>query len=221
MKQFKAIFWDNDGTLVNTEPLYVEAIQQIFDEIGYEGNAEELYLRYTISQGRHVWDPVAEALNLSEEQIEELREKRDRNYEKLIAQKVHILDGVEKTLSTLHKKFPMALVTCAQGKHVKTIHEQTGFFQYFDFIIAHEDFEHTKPHPDPYLRAAQKMGVDPADCLVIEDSERGVNSAKSAGMTCFAIPVDLSHKGDFSRADRVLKNAKEILNILHISPEKN
>jgi HAD superfamily hydrolase (TIGR01509 family) len=212
MKPFKAIFWDNDGTLVNTEPLYVKAIQQVFDDIGYtEKPAKELYLYYTISRGRHVWEPLLEKMNFSENDIQKFRRKRDNYYEKYISRDIKVLDGVKETLSVLHSQIPMAMVTCAQKKHVKAIHKQTGLLPYFDFIIAYEDFTHTKPHPESYLQAATKMNIDPSECLAIEDSERGVVSAKNAGMTCFAIPADLSREGDFSQADKLFNRASDIL----------
>ncbi|MCF7917993.1 HAD family phosphatase [Candidatus Gracilibacteria bacterium] len=215
-QQFKAILWDNDGILVNTEPLYAQAVQQVFDRIGFVGDAEELYKHYTIRLGTHVWDPVQKQLALSEEDVDELRQERDKNYEILLDQGAPIIPHTEEVLKKLRPYFSMGIVTSCQRKHLEIIHTQTGFFQYFDFRIAREDFVQTKPNPEPYLLAFKKVEALHAtplqknEILVIEDSERGVISAKEAGMTCFAIPTSLTKDTDLSRADRILESIEEL-----------
>ncbi|MFP6639027.1 MAG: HAD-IA family hydrolase, partial [Myxococcota bacterium] len=69
---------------------------------------------------------------------------------------------------------------------------------------------HFKPHPEPYLLAAERLGVDPGRCVVVEDSERGLQAAVAAGMSCVAIPNQMTRVGDFSRADRVITSLREL-----------
>lgn len=227
MKQYRAIFWDNDGILVDTEPLYAQAVQQVFDRLGFSADAEKLYLEYTVRQGRHVWDQIREKLNLSESQINDLRAERDENYETLLSQEIPIIPGAKEVLLQLKSSsLSLVLVTSCLRHHLDMIHEKTGFFDFFDFILAREDFAHSKPHPEPYETAFQKLKqrnnskISKSDILVIEDSERGLLSAKEAGLECWVIPTKFTQNMDFSRADKRLHSIREVPSLLGIMPQQ-
>jgi beta-phosphoglucomutase len=86
-----------------------------------------------------------------------------------------------------------------------------GLFTYFPVITGGDEVKHGKPAPDVYLLSCKKLELKPEECLAFEDSEYGLRSAKSAGLTCFAIPSEFSVKQDFSQADKVFKNLKEVV----------
>jgi len=216
-KKFRAIFWDNDGILVDTEPFYAEAVQQVFDRIGCSDDAKKMYLEVGIVQGKSVWPIVAEKMGLSEKEAESLRLEAHRNYQNIILErKYFLLPEVKETVKSLHEHYPMAIVTSSHRDNFDILHKEKEILPYFRFVLTREDFTHTKPHPEPYLMALQKMrefvpSLRADECLAIEDSERGVISACDAGMTVWAIPTEFTRGLDFSRADRVLANTKEIL----------
>ncbi|HTU61915.1 MAG TPA: HAD-IA family hydrolase, partial [Polyangiales bacterium] len=81
---------------------------------------------------------------------------------------------------------------------------RTTLTQYFELILVREDYNASKPDPEPYLTAVDRLQLQAADCLVIEDSQRGLTAAKAAGLTCWVIPSDLTRDSDFSAADRKL-----------------
>jgi len=92
--------------------------------------------------------------------------------------------------------------------------EKTGLRRFFSFFITEQDVKNLKPHPEPYLKAVDLSGCSKEQCLVLEDSYRGVQSAKAAGLTCYAIPDVLTKVQDFSVADKVLGGISEVPEIV-------
>ena len=196
--RFDAIFFDNDGILVDTEPLFFQATQEILATVGVDLSVD-LYHDWTMRQGRTVFQLVSEK-GITDEEILALRRVRGARYNALIREGVRVLDGVRETIDALRGARPKAIVTSSSRDHFDEIHAQTDLLPHFEFVLADGDYARHKPHPDPYLAAAERMGVDPARCLAIEDTERGLVSATDAGMQCVAIPNELTAGADFSRA---------------------
>jgi len=205
---FDAIFFDNDGILVDTEPLFLRATQEILATVGVNLTAED-YHEISMRWGGTVFD-LATARGISDDEIRSLRRRRSRRYSELIDRGVRIFDGVAQTLERLHGVLPMAVVTTSDRGHFDRIHRQTDLIRHFDFVIAQGDYSHEKPHPEPYLVAAARIGVAPERCLAIEDTERGLRSATAAGMCCIAIPNELSKAGNFKEARMVLDSMCEL-----------
>jgi HAD superfamily hydrolase (TIGR01509 family) len=164
-------------------------------------------------RGRNLFD-LASARGVSDDEILRLRVLRGRRYSELIDEGVRVLEGVSETLERLHGSVPMAIVTSSDRDHFDRIHTQTGLTRFFDFILADGDYTHHKPHPEPYMVAAARMDIMPERCLVIEDTERGLASATTAGMSCIAIPNELSKTGNFKAAHTVLNSMSELPKLL-------
>lgn len=213
--RFDAVFFDNDGVLVDTEPLFLRATQEILATVGIE-LADEVYHDLTMRQGRTVFE-LATAKGITDAEILELRRVRGHRYDDLIREGVRVFDGVVDTLDALAGVRRSAIVTSSSRDHFETIHAQTNLVPYFEFVVADGDYPRHKPFPDPYRVGAERMGVDPARSLAIEDTERGVVAAVDAGMTCVAIPNDLTRDADFSRAAVVLESMAELPDWLGIS----
>jgi HAD superfamily hydrolase (TIGR01509 family) len=205
----RAIFWDNDGVLVDTEGLYYAATQQILSSVGVVLSKEQ-YIELILVQGKGAWHLVRE-LGIPSEQVDRLRKKRDALYATLLKRNSRVIDGVEETLASLHGRYVMGVVTSSKREHFELIHRTSGLLQYFDFILTGGDYKKFKPDPEPYLLAVEKSGLRKDECVAIEDSERGLRSAKSAGIHCFIIPTELTQTGDFSQADKILSNIKDVL----------
>lgn len=198
LDRYDAIFFDNDGILVDTEPLFFRATREILTTVGIDLEVT-LYHDWTMRQGRTVFELVSEK-GISDEEILRMRRIRGARYDALIREGVRVLDGVHETMAALRNVRPKAIVTSSSRDHFDEIHAQTGLVPDFEFVLADGDYARHKPHPDPYLLAAKRMGVDPSRCLAIEDTERGLVSATDAGMACVAIPNELTRGADFSRA---------------------
>jgi len=211
---FDAILFDNDGILVDTEPLFLQATQEILATVDVILTADE-YHEISMRQGRAVFN-LAEARGVSDDEIRVLRTSRNRRYSELIDQGVRIFDGVAETLERLHGILPMAIVTSSDREHFDRIHKQTELIRFFDFVLTAGEYAHHKPHPEPYLAAASRIGAAPDRCLVIEDTERGVRSATTAGMSCIVIPNELSKAGNFENAHTILHSMRELTSLLGI-----
>lgn len=210
--KFSTIFWDSDGTLVDTEEPYFKVTQEVMKEVGID-LTRDWYVNEQLKKGTSAFD-LARDLGQSDASIQALRKKKDELYLESLKTGVRVMEGVFRTLEALHGKIPMGIVTTSRKVNFDQIMASTGLAKYFDFFILREDVVHEKPDPEPYLKAWEKSGFAKEECLVIEDTERGVTSAKAAGLACFAIPNALSKDNDFSKADRILKNLEEILEFI-------
>jgi HAD superfamily hydrolase (TIGR01509 family) len=204
--------WDNDGVLVDTEHLFFRATSEIFGGSGIEVT-RELYVDYAMRHGRSLFELMA-ARGVGEEEIRRIRSRRDDRYTQLLREGVEVMPGVRETLASLQGQLPMAIVTASGREHFELIHAGLGLLRHFEFVLADGDYARHKPEPDPYLAAARRLGLDPSDCIAVEDSERGLRAAVAAGMRCLVVPSGFSAGGDFSAADRVLDSASDIPNVL-------
>jgi HAD superfamily hydrolase (TIGR01509 family) len=204
----RAIFWDNDGVLVDTEKLYFQATRELLQRAGVT-LTEALFRRISLQEGRSAFDLALEK-GVSQRQIDRLHEERNRRYTELVEEGVRILDGVEETLAKLSGRVLQAIVTSSRRSHFDAIHAGTGLRSHFDFILTREDYLLSKPDPEPYRLAVTRSGFRPEECLVVEDSERGLRAAFAAGIRCIVVPNDLTRGGEFAGAWRVLPSCREI-----------
>lgn len=208
----KAIFWDNDGVLVDTERLYFQATQETLESVGIVLDREH-YVEFFLRQGRGAWH-LLEARGVGAAEIERLRNRRNDLYSELLDREACAIEGVSGTLEALHRKYVMGVVTSSRRDHFDIIHSRCNLLQYFDFVLTAADFDRVKPHPDPYLLAIERSGAGKNECIAIEDSERGLQAATQAGIRCIVIPTALTRGGDFSRAWCVLDSVTEVPQIL-------
>ena len=212
MKKVKAVFLDNDGVLVDTECLYFEANRVVYSRFGIE-LTEECYIENFLKNSKGAWHLFKEK-GFTEERISQLREGRNRIYLKLLEEKAGAIDGAENVLKQLYGKKIIGVVTSSRKDHFEIIHKKTGFNKYFDFVLTSDDYEHTKPNPEPYIKAIEKSGMNKEECIAVEDSERGLRAALAAGIRCYVIPTHLTKNSDFTGAEKVLKNIDEIIPII-------
>lgn len=208
----RAVFWDNDGVLVDTEPLYYQATRDTMATVGIE-LTEEQYYQFFLVENCGAFH-LARDKGLSESVIDELRDARNAKYNDLLKTSPVAIAGVEQVLQRMKGKFVMGIVTSSHREHFDTTHRHTTLAQYVDFVLTSEDYSVTKPDPAPYLAAIQRSGCRPEECLVVEDSERGLIAATRAGLKCVVIPRNLTRRGDFRAAYRVLDDISELSELL-------
>jgi HAD superfamily hydrolase (TIGR01509 family) len=208
----EAIFWDNDGVLVDTEHLYYEATRRVLASVEVH-LSEDDYRELFLVQGRGAWH-LAEARGLPPSEVEALRQRRNMLYAQLIAEGPRVLPGVRDVVSTLHGSYRMGIVTSSRRDHFEIIHRQTELLHYFDFVITADDCARTKPCPDPYMRALEASGVTRDSCLAVEDSERGLDAATAAGLRCVVVPSRLTQPQTFEGALRRLERIAELPELL-------
>jgi HAD superfamily hydrolase (TIGR01509 family) len=204
----KALFFDNDGVLIDTETLYFRATQEVLAGAGVTLDAEA-FVEYFLRQGKGAWF-LLEEKGYSADDIGRLRQNRNRLYARLLETEAILIDGVEASLRRLAGRVRMGIVTSSRRDHFDIIHRRTGILPFFDFSLTIEDYEKAKPHPAPYLMAVARSGCRPEECLVVEDSERGLRSAVAAGLRCVVVPRGMTASGHFEGASGIMRSLSEV-----------
>ena len=208
----KYILFDNDGVLVETEPLYFKASQRALKEyFDLEFHMSE-YMDL-MTHGGAVWYKALK-LGASEEEVTKARNKRNLYYQEYILNEPIVIDGVKETLEHLSQKYKMAIVTTARRVDFELIHKELGIKEYMDFVLCEEDYPKAKPHPDPYLKALEIFKAKKEEAIVVEDSARGLQSAYNAGIECITVYNDFSKSQDFQKAYYKIDRFKNLLDIL-------
>lgn len=186
-ESFDAFVFDMDGILIDTEILYKKAMHQAAGELGYEFN-DELHnsqVGVPLDDGNklilaHFGDqfPVVDYNARTSVLVREMFEAT-----------VPLKPGAAELLEALAERgIPMAVATSTESPTAETRLKQAGFFDRFQHVITRTQCENGKPHPEPFLRAAEALGVDPRRCMAAEDSHNGVRSAAGAGMNVIMVP---------------------------------
>ncbi len=206
------ILLDNDGVLVDTEGLYFRATQEALRLVGIHLTADQ-FKEISLRRGESTFVLAAEQ-GITDDEIARLRAGRDRRYAELLGSQSWAIDGAEEVLRSLHGHVRMGVVTSARKVHFETAHASTGLRQYLDFVLTREDYQHTKPHPEPYLTAMARHGLRREDCIVVEDSERGLAAATAAGVPCLIVLSDWSRDADFRGAAQVLEDIRDVPDVV-------
>ena len=176
---FKAYLFDCDGTIVDSMPLHYVAWKKVLAEWGCEFGEDVFY----------AWGgmPVAEiiaALNLRDGlsmPVEEVMKRKEGMYYDILPQLKAVPEVLEHIHSS-HGKIPFAVVSGSTRESVTKSLETLGILDRFETLVCAGDYTKSKPDPEPFLIAAQRLGVKPEECLVFEDTEMGIQSATAAGM---------------------------------------
>lgn len=189
---FDAIFWDNDGVLMATEHLYYRANAEALATAAIDLSLTDFH-KISLVQGESV-------LALAGGAEATIRPLRDRRYLELLESEARVMPGAPELLGRLAGRQPMAIVTSCRRVHFEAMHRRSGLLGHFDFVLTREDYQRSKPDPEPYLTACRRAGVAPQRALAVEDSQRGVTAAAGAGLTVAAFPGELNAGGDFAAA---------------------
>ncbi|MDP3244926.1 MAG: HAD-IA family hydrolase [bacterium] len=204
-----AVIYDMDDTMVNSQPLHALATCLVLKEYGRVINKEER----SEFVGRRVVDVLAilkKELNLSAS-LDELFTRREKIFLDLARNKLEILPGLKQSLEFFKKNnFKIALASSAVGEYIDLALDKFNLKNYFEVIIAGDMVKQGKPDPETYIGACQKLNLPPAQCLVLEDSRNGIESAKRAGCLCLAIKNKYTPPQDRSEADVILNSLEEV-----------
>jgi len=208
VNRITAILWDNDGVLVETEHLYFQATREALAQMGVNFSEDE-YIEYLLKDSRGAWH-LAEEAGVEPGRIKAMKQWRNQRYGDLIAEAPRVIDGVPETIAALAPQYAMGIVTSSRREHFDIAHAASGLREHFEFVIASGDYPRSKPAPDPYLLGLERIGAEPDACIVVEDSERGLQAAMAAGLRCVVIPSGLTRGGDFTGAAAVLDGIREL-----------
>jgi HAD superfamily hydrolase (TIGR01509 family) len=207
----KYILFDHDGVLVDTEFWYFRAGERALADIGLTLDRDQ-YLR-DMSQGLGTW-AQARAAGIDEQTISRQREVRDDYYQQFLRTETIEIEGVVEALAELSEYVRMAIVTTARRADFDLIHEKRQVRRFMDFVLVREDYELTKPHPEPYLTGLKRFGATTEEALVVEDSARGLNSAVAAGIDCVIVHNAFTQVQDFSTASCRIDSLSQLKDII-------
>ena len=193
-----AILFDHDGTLVDTEPVWAAAKVALAAEFGGTWTEQDtldclgLSMKFTLDRLRE------RGVNLPDEEINDLLVAKV--HETLAQQPVEFLPGVERFLLEVRDaQIPAAVVTNATTSVARRTANAAPEGT-FSVVIGNDETTHPKPDPQPYLLAAERLGVDPTQCVALEDSPSGVRSATAAGMRVIVVPGELEVPAELGTA---------------------
>lgn len=195
----RAVVFDLDGLMFNTEELYEFVGGEVLRRRGCEFSGELL----DAMMGR----PAQVALQIMidwhglEATVDELAREADEVFDGILDERLEVMPGLWELLASLEAAaIPKAIATSSQRSFVVDVLSRFKLEPRFEFIMTAEDVTHGKPHPEIYLKAAGRFGVEPREVLVLEDSENGCRAAASAGTLAVAVPAGHSRRHDFSFA---------------------
>ena len=181
MGLIRAVIFDMDGVVADSEPTYREAINLMLVPTGHQ-MSEQQYEEVIGSSVHFTWRAIQEAFGI-EGDVEDFIRRYDRTVVELLRRPLPPLPGVRELLSELRRRgLPAALATSSWKGWAEALLQATGLDGAFDAIVWRQMVEQPKPAPDLFLRAAELVKVEPARCLVLEDTRPGLEAAKAAGM---------------------------------------
>lgn len=186
----KGVIFDLDGVLVSTDEYHYQAWKRLAEELGITGfNREDNRRQRGVSRMESL-EVVLEKSDktYSDEEKQELAERKNNYYKESLAQlnQDSLLDGAKATLLLLHEKGILTAIGSA-SKNTPEILERTEIAGDIDKVSCGLDVTKSKPDPEVFLVAAKKLGLDPAECLVVEDSAAGIEAAKRGGMKSLGV----------------------------------
>jgi len=206
--RYRAVIFDMDGLLLDTETLWHGAEVELFRRHGgdFTWDDKMAVMGTSFDQTAHYFSErlgasPAEGRALVAEMVEIMRE--------ILTRQVEGRPGAIELVERLRGRIPLALASNSGRLLVDTALATAKLTDVFDAVISSDDVAHGKPAPDIYLLACERLGVSPAEALALEDSPTGIAAAKAAGLACIGVPQFA--ETDVSAADRVIDSLEELL----------
>jgi len=214
----RAIIFDFDGVIVDTERLHFQALKQILAEEKIPLTWEEYTHTYLAMDDKNCLRTAfaQHGRPLTPEMVGDLTERKASYFFSAMPDAVGLFPGVENFIRQATEKYPLAIASGALREEIEFILGKVGLREFFPVVVAAEDVVMGKPHPEAYITALARLNrlissrpVRPSECLVIEDSRHGVAAATAAGMRCVAVPTS-SPPEALTAAHLVVKSLEEL-----------
>ena len=193
----KAIIFDFDGVIADTEPLHLKAFQLTLKGNGIELSDEEYFENYLAYDDKTLFKELLKDRNYehNEAQISDFMNRKSEHFENVLKGNILVLEGVPEFISEVSGKYPLAIGSGAIRSEIIDILESGGLREHFEIIVSADEVINCKPDPEVFIEALRRLNnlnsvseeISPQECLVIEDSTSGIKAAHSAGMKCLAI----------------------------------
>ncbi|MFW6173067.1 MAG: HAD family hydrolase [Elusimicrobiota bacterium] len=204
----KAVVFDMDGVMIDSEWIYKKACQNVLSKYGKKAT-EELFQAQMGRSMEEAQQIIVEMTGLKI-QPEKIGKEYINEYLRLSEELLKPNPGLYKLINSLKNRVSLAVASSTQQSVVEKILEKFGIKKDFSAITGGDKVKRSKPYPEIYTMTSKKLGVQPANCIVIEDSPAGIESAKKAGMTVFALKTEHNSNMDIANADSQFDSLCEI-----------
>lgn len=211
--KIEGVIWDVDGVILDSEQVHAETESEVAGRFGIKITPSDVIKLYS---GVHINQELEDMARRANKPLplKQALEIRREILARHIEQGVPLIPGVDEVLHSLSGQYKQGLVTQSEKSFVEAALEHAGILNLFGARIYGEDIEKPKPNPRPFLQAARILNVSPEMTAVIEDSESGFKAAKAAGMLLIARKAYHNQDKDFSLADYIIEDLREIPKIL-------
>lgn len=216
----KAIIFDCDGVIVDSEPHHLKAFQIVLEAEGIVLSEEAYYEKYLALDDKGLFETVLAANHrpVDNKILKRLILKKMPIYKKLSSEKLFIYPGVVDFVRKTEGKYKLAVASGAFRGEIKFALDKGGIRSAFPVIVSAQDVRNGKPHPESFQTALKKLNdldpkhspIEPSECVVIEDSLHGVAAARLAGMHCLAVTSSYPRELLIEKADRVVDRLTEL-----------
>ena len=216
----RAIFFDCDGTIVDSEPIHLRMFQKILEAEGISLTKKDYYDIYLGMDDKDCFQAVMEAKgrSITNEKLRRLIQQKAVFYEEAIRKEIILYPGIVSFIKQAAKQYPLAVVSGALRNEIEIILQTAGIREAFKLIISAEDVDSGKPNPEGFQKALEAINackplptpvISPGECLVVEDSIAGVEAAGAAGMRCLAITNSYG-RDDLKGADQIVDTVEAL-----------
>ncbi len=214
----KAIILDFNGVILNDEPVHYAAMREAVAGLGVDLKEEDYWDKYLPFDDIQCLEAICRdnSIPVARNTQQETLALKSQLYHKLLPDHFRLFPGVTEFIKAAALLYPLALASGARRAEIESALESTGLKRYFVLIAAAEDFVKGKPHPESFVYALQRLNdsldsraIQPGECLVIEDSVRGIQAAKAAGMVCLAV-TNSYPRNMLEAADLVIDSLEEV-----------
>lgn len=207
----KAVIFDMDGVIIDSEPLHHQAYYAMFDEVGISVDAN-LYDSLTGKSTINVCKQLKDRFKLTQSP-EELASIKRRHYDVIFENDTtfDLIKGVRTLIENYHEHgLTLVLGSSATMASIDRIFKRFDLNPYFKAKLSGAELKASKPHPEIFIKAAKATGFSPEECIVIEDATNGIEAAKGAHIFCVGFDSEHSKNQDYSKADIVIHDFEEI-----------
>jgi HAD superfamily hydrolase (TIGR01509 family) len=207
----QAFIFDMDGVIIDSEPIHSRVKMDTFQHFGLPFEEKNL-VKYMGRTSRELFVDVLKNENRWDLDVDDITDFKHKHYLEVLEHgDIEPVAGAVELIHTLHEAgVPLGLATSSNRKVIRIVLDRFGLEGCFSSIISGNDLPESKPNPEIYLRTAQNLNLDPATCVVLEDTKNGVLAAKRAGMQCIGYRNPNSGNQDLSKADRIIDHVGDL-----------
>lgn len=206
----EAIIFDMDGVLVDSEYTYFQSKSQILSEAGHEVE-DSYHFQFMGTTSDYMWEKMKQEFYLPLSVAEYIQQMTALRQAMIKRDGIRVIPHVQEFVKGLSQAgLKLAVASSSSLAEIKVNLAEIGLSEYFSEVVSTEEVEHSKPAPDVYLAAAERIGIMPENCLGIEDTKNGTGAVRNAGMVCVGFANPAFPKQDLAFADRVVSSFSEL-----------